>query len=432
MRLIGLFIVFAAVIAPIPWFLDLSVKYDIEAVFSQYLGSVALICMGLSQLLATRFKILETIFGGLDTNYVLHKWLGITALSTMMLHDVIDAEMDGLGKVTWIADLAEESGEISLYALMLLIFITLVTLIPYELWKKTHKFVGAFFAMAAFHFLYILKPFSLSDPLGLYLSAFCLIGILSYVYMLVLYGVLRGNTPYLVSDMQTYGDVTELSLAPTKKGLKHKAGQFLFLDLGGEKHPFTIASAPNDDRSVKFFIKALGDYTRGLPSEVKIGTLAHLSPAYGRFLMKPQQKTQVWIAGGIGITPFLAWLEDLKPVTNTQIELYYCVRGEAPFRSKIEAITESQPNVTIHLINSATQSRLSAKQIQQDLKDQFKKASFYFCGPEAMRKNLQEELASLGISKSRLRYEEFEIRSGINFPFLKRIIWNLYRKRYQA
>ena len=53
---------------------------------SQYFGSTALIIMAISQLLATQFRFLEIIFGGLDRIYALHKWLGIGTLAFILMH----------------------------------------------------------------------------------------------------------------------------------------------------------------------------------------------------------------------------------------------------------------------------------------------------------------------------------------------------------
>ena len=167
--------------APIPWFAALAGQHDPIALLSQYFGSGALIVMAISQLLATRFRVLEVIFGGLDRIYVLHKWLGISALAFILLHDTIDAEMDGLGAETLLVEVAETFGEISLYGILALVVITIATFVPYHLWRLTHRFIGGFYAAPAFHFAFILKPFALTDPTGLYVLAFCVIGILSYL-----------------------------------------------------------------------------------------------------------------------------------------------------------------------------------------------------------------------------------------------------------
>ena len=123
-----------------------------------------------------------------STEYVLRKWLGISTLAFILLRDTIDAEMDGLGAETLLVEIAETFGEISLYGILALVVITIATFVPYHLWRLTHRFIGGFYAASAFHFAFILKPFALTDPAGLYVLAFCAIGILSYLYTLLVSG----------------------------------------------------------------------------------------------------------------------------------------------------------------------------------------------------------------------------------------------------
>ncbi len=118
MKPLGIIIILLAIIFPLPFYVELLSKFQATSLFSLYLGSTALILMAISQLMATRFPGVQLIFGGLDRVYLLHKWIGIFAVSAMMLHDVIDAEFDNLGRETWLMDIAEEGGEIALYGLL--------------------------------------------------------------------------------------------------------------------------------------------------------------------------------------------------------------------------------------------------------------------------------------------------------------------------
>ncbi|MCW9034846.1 MAG: ferric reductase-like transmembrane domain-containing protein [Rhodospirillales bacterium] len=407
MRPLGLILILLAVIFPFPYYVELFPRFDNEALFSHYLGSIAIILMAISQLISTRFPGIQLIFGGLDQVYLLHKWIGIFAVSAMMLHDTIDAEIKGLGRETWLADIAEESGEIALYGLLILGMLSLITFIPYELWKKTHKFIGAFFVLSAFHYLYILKPFTLLDPLGLYIMVFCILGLVCYIYMLVFSGFVDRPSAYKVANTVMLDDTVELSLQPIGKGIKHKAGQFAFLEFNGEKHPFTIACGPNSQREIKFCVKALGDFSRSLGTELKVGDRVSVSRPFGHFTL-PKAKTQCWIAGGIGITPFLAWAETLKPEQDKTIHLFYCIRSveeRVPFVNQLK-----QSNVSLHIIDSAKGQRLNARLLEENLGTDLKNVKFSFCGPKAMRKALQNDF--------KLSYEEFEMRSGTEVSFL--------------
>ncbi len=428
MRPLGLLIVFGALGVPIFWYIDLAGRNDPVAVFSQYLGSAALIAMGISQLLATRWRPLEAVFGGLDRIYVLHKWLGIGALTAVLLHDTIDADIDGLGVETALTETAETFGEISLYGILILVTLTLATFVPYHLWRWSHKILGAFFALSAFHYIFILKPFAVSDPLGLYVLCFCVVGIACYALTLLPYGRLQGRHDYEVSAAEGTGDAMAISLTPRTAGIRHRAGQFAFVSFGlpdlGEVHPFTISKAPDERRSLRFTIKPLGDYTAGVVRSLKVGTTARISSAYGHFHPAGAGTVQVWIAAGIGITPFMAWAEALGR-QDGEIHLFYCVRRReaAPHLKDLMRIEAESPGLKIHLVESSQTGRLTADQIVDQLSGPLKSAWVYFCGPKAMREGLRKSLTAEGLPSSRFVYEEFEIRSGLQVR--QAVVWML-------
>ncbi len=231
MRIPGLLLIFISVLLPLYWYSALWTSYPNGALLSQYIGSVALITMAYSQLLATRANGLEFIFGPLDKIYVLHKWLGITAIIAILFHDTLDAEIDSLGRETWLVDIAETLGEFSLYGLLILVAFSIATFIPYQLWRLSHKFVGALFAFSSFHFLFILKPQALSDPLGLYVSAFCVLGLICYAITLLPFNRYSGLHRYQVAAIEATGGVANITLSTQKDKLKHRAGQFCFISI---------------------------------------------------------------------------------------------------------------------------------------------------------------------------------------------------------
>nr|WP_246253992.1 hypothetical protein [Comamonas jiangduensis] len=86
-------------------------------------------------------------------------------------------------------------------------------------------------------------------------------------------------------------------------------------------HPFTIASAPDgyartDDgrQLLRLVIKPLGDYTQTLHARLQPGQTVRIEGPYGHFDGQgAARRVQVWIAGGVGITPFLALLQARQP-----------------------------------------------------------------------------------------------------------------------
>lgn len=440
MKATGLILLLATILAPLYWFAPMLATHNTEAIISQYIGCAALIAMGMTQLMATRFRWLEILFGGLDRIYVIHKWTGITAIVAVLLHDTLDAEVKGLGGETALTDLAETMGEFSYYGLLVLVGITIATFIPYHWWRWTHKFMGAFFSLGAFHYIFMLKPFSVWDPLGLYVSAFCALGILCYLYTLLPFGFLHGRFAYRISEVQQNGDALAVSLEPEKSGLSHRAGQFTFIRFEGqnksEVHPFTISKAPDASRSLRFTIKPLGDDTRHFASKLKAGDHASVSPAFGHFARTNGKRPEIWLAGGVGVTPFAAFAQTVTQ-DSAPIHFFYCTpsRQRASHVEEFEALAKANSNFHFHLIETESQGRLTADKIEAALDFPISKATAYFCGPEAMRESLKSGLRSKGLAARRFKYEEFEIRSGIGLEPVFKILLKLILAgfdRYQS
>jgi predicted ferric reductase len=336
----------------------------------------------------------------------------------ILLHDTIDAELDGLGRETTLTEIAETFGEISLYGFLILVTLTITTFVPYRLWRWTHKFIGGFFALSAFHYIFIMKPFKVVDPVGLYVLGFCVLGIVCYLYTQLLYARLQGRHAYIVEEVKETGGAKAVTLRPVNKGIRHRAGQFAFLQFQEpdirEVHPFTISKAPDDDRLLRFTIKPLGDFTAPLGNKLKTGMAARISGPYGHFRPAEGASDKIWIAAGIGITPFMAVGQALNEKA-APVHLFYCVRDAvtAPHLEELRQLDAVKTNFHLHLVESASQGRLKVNYIVEVTGTTLSKSGVYFCGPVPMREALRRDLKAQGMVNSKFHYEEFEIRSGV-------------------
>ncbi|MDC0738352.1 ferric reductase-like transmembrane domain-containing protein [Cognatishimia sp. SS12] len=417
---------FAALVVPIIWLPALNHGGDTLALFSQYMGMAALIAMAISQLIATRFKVVEMIFGGLDQGYVLHKWLGILAMVFILLHDTIDADMRHLGGQNWLEELAETLGELSLYGLLILVVITIATFIPYHLWRWTHRLMGGFFVAGAAHYLFILKPFKNGDPLGLYVSAFCLLGCLAFSYRL-LPARLRPSRRYEVAEATPTGNALAITLTPKGRALRYRPGQFVFASFASaEPHPFTISKAPSDDGQLRLSVAKLGDFTHRLHGNLRVGDAVRIEGPFGHFERRSRGKGQqeLWIAAGVGITPFLAWAQALTD-QDDPVHLVYCVKSKpaAAHLAELEALAAQKPNLTLHLHVSSSDGRADADSILAKTGQDPAKLTVAFCGPKPMRKALISGFGKRGVSARRFKFEEFEIRTGIGLQRLANLLF---------
>jgi predicted ferric reductase len=428
MRAAGLVTIVLSCLIPAYLFAMLPDIADPVALFSQYLGTLALILMAWAQIMATRAPGIEALMGPMDRVYVLHKWSGIIAMTAILLHDTIDADMDGIGRETALTEIAETLGELSLYGLLVLVVISIATFFPYHLWRWTHKAMGGFFIAGAIHYLFILKPFTNGSALGLYVGAICAAGVLAYAVTL-LPPALRRSAGYQVSGIRKTGGATEITMTPTGRPLRFAPGQFAVFTFGSrgltEPHPFSLSAPPVADGSLQITVKALGDFTQRLGRDLTPGTPLRVQGPFGRFQRRaPSRAAEVWVAGGIGITPFLAWAEALPDTLPAQVTLFWCVRSraEAPQLDRVEAAANRVDNLTLHILTSDTGDRLTADRIAAAANGPLK---LWFCGPAGLRRALMPWRARPECSARDIHYEEFEFRTGIG---LKRLAARIARR----
>ncbi len=125
--------------------------------------------------------------------------------------------------------------------------------------------------------------------------------------------------------------------------LTAQAGQFFILRIltrgrWWKAHPFSL-SAPPDGRTLRFTVKALGDDTREMQT-IAVGTRVAVEGPYGGFLSyRPTGRKVLFVAGGIGITPFRGILDDLaRPAAD--VTLIYRARSpeDAVFLDELSAL----------------------------------------------------------------------------------------------
>jgi predicted ferric reductase len=213
------------------------------------------------------------------------------------------------------------------------------------------------------------------------------------------------------------GSTTEVVMRARKDPIKRqRAGQFLFVRFPGdrtlnESHPFTISSAPHED-VLRVSVKASGDFTRALFSDLKPGMDAIVEGAYGMFDYKTGGQKQIWIAGGIGLTPFLSFLRDMDGNLARDVDLYYTVRHkeEALFLDEIEAAAKKNPRLKTHIRFSSTDGSLNIDDIVRNAGGTVNGHHVYMCGPLPMVQAFEKKFLSLGLPKGNIHFEEFNFR----------------------
>jgi len=133
--------------------------------------------------------------------------------------------------------------------------------------------------------------------------------------MATCYGQRAGAGLIITEGTSPSLDTLEVDVRLQSRWRGRAAGQFAFVrfDAGEGAHPFTITSPWVGDGRLVFLIKGLGDYTKRLPTLLQPGPVLRVEGPYGTFTFKGTQPRQIWVSGGIGITPFFARLRAAVP-----------------------------------------------------------------------------------------------------------------------
>jgi ferredoxin-NADP reductase len=210
-------------------------------------------------------------------------------------------------------------------------------------------------------------------------------------------------------------------------GWTFKAGQYLDMtlldptetDSEGNVRSFSIASAPHEETlmvATRMRDTAFKRVLRTMP----FGTAVKIEgPSGDLILQNDVTRAAVFLAGGIGITPFRSIVHwAAKDKLPNRIVLFYSNRRpeDAPFLAELQRLEKDNPKYK--LIASMTEMEKSHRPwngetsfINQEMLGRYLKDAaspiYYIAGPPAMVKGLHEMLSKAGMNDDDIRTEEF-------------------------
>jgi len=383
------------------------------------LGSTVIVLMSFSLFLSTRPAWAEPFFGGLDKMYTTHRRTSTAAFLLMFVHLLsVPISIMNLRLGNYLAMIAF----LGIIAIVLptlaprIPFLSKLTGSSYESWKKLHRYIGLFFILGYVHSITVNSP---EAKIAInWNQIFVFLGIGSYLYAEIFGRFFKKYVPYTVEAVNhPNNSTTEVVLRAKNQPIQHAhAGQFLFVKFEGvqglnESHPFTISSAPSED-VLRLTIKASGDFTRHLFTNLKAGTSAIVEGAYGMFNYKTGGEKQIWVAGGIGVTPFLSFLRDLKDDLTHHVDFYYAVRHkeETIFVDEIESIVSKYPRLKPYIRFSSTHGSLTVDEIAKNAGGDIRGHHVYMCGPLPMVQSFEKKFMEAGVPAENIHFEEFNFR----------------------
>lgn len=387
-------------------------------------GTIYLMCWAF--ILATRFRLVEWLFGGLDKVYKAHRLVGECAFFLIFLHPICLAlgHADSTGeffRFLWFSgDWARNTGLIALTLFALLVVLSIYVKIAYHRWKRTHDCFGLLLVLVVIHALIAGGEISAYPELAVWHGFWVAIGLAAFAYIGFFYRFIGPQYDYTTQSIQEIGDdITEVILAPAGPPLRSQPGQFVYISfdadaVSNEPHPFSISSPP-DARHLRLSIKRLGDWTEDV-SEIKVGKPARISGPYGHFsrvLLDEPLLPAVMIGGGIGITPFLSIVasEAFASRLGKSVLIYSTKdRASAVYRDELRERDAVLPMLTLVEHYSDEAGYIDRAYLEGLLDRPLAEHLFMICGPRPMMKSLGSFLADAGVKKRQIRTEDFEIR----------------------
>jgi predicted ferric reductase len=291
-----------------------------------------------------------------------------------------------------------------------LIVWTIFSKASYETFIQVHRLLGLFFILGSTHAFLAGSVLAESQFLSIYLLVLTSVGVITFVSYSLFRDVFHRPLHYKIEAIKLLpSGITEVILKPRLHTLRFTPGQFTYVcfpEIDGNYHPFSIASGKNDGK-LRFAIKQLGDFSSTV-SSMKVGSKAYIKGPYGGFtFFSNRHKKQLWIAGGIGVTPFLSGARSLRRSTEKgKVEMIYASDDKNPYGLKeLEKIEEHNPSFNVTHFHKDVFGFVSLANLQDQLKDLHDRA-IYICGPPVMLQTIQSEAEKLGLEKN-LHYEEF-------------------------
>ncbi len=219
----------------------------------------------------------------------------------------------------------------------------------------------------------------------------------------------------LINKIEEAKDVITFVFEPEEK-LVWQAGQFFHYvlhheptDDRGSDRWFTVSSAPFE-KHIQITTRFAPDKSSSFKSELhklEIGkSQIEISFLEGNFVVDDPSLEYVFIAGGIGITPFHSIIKQLnfekKPINVTL--LYANHDQNIVFKAELEEIAAKNPNFKINYIFSP--EHVDEKKVKELVPD-LTKPVFYVSGPEGMVDNLIKMLKGMNIPENQIKGDWF-------------------------
>jgi predicted ferric reductase len=400
-------------------------KNDILTV-AKFFGLHAFLILMFQLLLVARLPWLDRRVG-MDRLTVWHRWVGFTLFWTILTHATLIvlgyATLDdtSMGK-TFLALAGVPASLLGMFAAAVVVVVAVLSTravrrrLRYETWHALHLLMYLALSLAFVHQFLETTTFKSSPVAFAYWLALWLFAVGSLVVGRIVVPLRRNaRHQFRVAAVVPESDDV-VSVHVTGRDLHRlpaRAGQFFIWHFSDHNHwwlsnPFSLSAAPNG-RSLRLTARAVGATSAGL-RQVPVGSRVFLEGPYGAFTSLHRTRPgAVLIAGGVGITPVRALLEEQG---TGDVVVLYRVRTErdAVLLNEVRALVAARGG-RLHLLAGRTGDGMRPFEPRglHTLVPDIAGRDVYVCGPPAMTEAVLASLRALRVPHQQVHAEKFSL-----------------------
>ncbi|GKQ37435.1 ferredoxin reductase family protein [Streptomyces sp. A012304] len=421
----GLYAVLAANAAAVTVFaVQAGFASNALVVLGRFIGLYAALLMAFQLLLVARLPWLDRRIG-MDRLTNWHRWTGFGLLWTLVGHVVFIAfgyaESSSLDPVSQLVDLAETVEGVfrAVVATGLILVVGAVSArwarrrLAYETWHFIHLYTYVAVVLAFTHQVAVGTTFTSNSAATSYWYGLWTVALGSvFVGRLVLplwrnwRHQLRVERVVPESDnvVSVYITGRDLDRLPARAG-QFFLWRFLTKDRWWQANPFSLSAAP-DGRTLRLTAKAAGDGSAGL-RHIAPGTRVFAEGPYGAFTAMHRTRPEaVLVAGGVGVTPIRALLEELH---GHAVVIYRVgTDRDAVLYDELRDLAHAK-GAELHLVTGPPVPDLLAAgeliRLVPDIADR----DVFLCGPPPMMNAVLGSLRELDVPKQQIHFERFSL-----------------------
>ncbi|OIJ96061.1 oxidoreductase [Streptomyces sp. MUSC 14] len=421
----GLYALLAANAAAVAWFfVQAGFASNALVVLGRLCGLYGALLMAFQLLLVARLPWLDRRIG-MDRLTSWHRRTGFGVLWTLLTHVVFItfgyAQASSTDPVNQLVNLAETTEGVlrAIVALSLIIVVGAVSArwarrrLAYETWHFIHLYTYVAVVLAFTHQVAAGTTFTSSPVARTYwytLWGGALGAVVAGRMVLPLWRNLRHRLR-VEAVVPESDDV--VSVYVTGRGLDRlpaRAGQFflwrfLTRDRWWQANPFSLSAAP-DGRTLRLTAKASGAGSAAL-RHLKPGTRVFAEGPYGAFTTLHRTRPEsVLIAGGVGVTPIRALLEELD---GHAVVIYRVAAGrDAVLHDELRDLALAK-GAELHLVTGPVAPDLLAPRELARLVPDIADRDVFLCGPPGMMTAVLRSLGDLGVPRKQIHFERFSL-----------------------